>query len=486
MKRWLVILALALAVASSATIVACSGYRHQAYRLDDKSKVSEPLFDLYFVEADDEGWFWQPEQAERALQAVAQSADVRDTFVLLFVHGWHHSSRCCDSNVQSFRQTLAQLQSELTGRLYAEARAEYSQVEKDESRFRVIGIYLGWRGGSLPGWLDTFTFWGRKGAAERVGENDAREFIARLNQMYLKRRSEPERRTFLGLISIGHSFGAQVLLRATASTLEQQLISLDAPSGYLRHATPTTPAGDKKALQGIGDLVVLLNPATEAAAYHRLHLLSMGLQYQETQTPVMLTISTDNDYARYRLFTFGRVLGEIFTTKPRKADEVEREAERKALGIDGEHVHHVTHRIEPVDSRERLIKEEPDLTAEPGCDEDGDCSADWRVWADLKDRRILEEVPSREDTQADRNRLRGFDFAGQVRLGNVEMTPGAQAIPFQPLIVATSSEAIIDNHSGIFTQPLLRFLIRYIALIETKLALNPLEDIEQKQRALRE
>jgi hypothetical protein len=36
------------------------------------------------------------------------------------------------------------------------------------------------------------------------------------------------------------------------------------------------------------------------------------------------------------------------------------------------------------------------------------------VWADLKDRRILDEVPSRDDTQADRNRLREFDFAGQV------------------------------------------------------------------------
>jgi hypothetical protein len=54
-----------------------------------------------------------------------------------------------------------------------------------------------------------------------VGENDAREFIARLNQMYLKKRSDPERRTFLGLISIERSFGAQVLLRATAWTREQ-------------------------------------------------------------------------------------------------------------------------------------------------------------------------------------------------------------------------------------------------------------------------
>ena len=155
MKRWLVLTALALSVVATSALIACSGYRHEAYRLDDKSKVSEQLFDLYFVEADDEGWFWQPEQAERAIKAVEESAQARDTFVLLFVHGWHHSSRCCDSNVQSFRKTLAQLQDELTRRLYADVRAEYSQVDKGERRIQVIGIYLGWRGnpcraGSIP------------------------------------------------------------------------------------------------------------------------------------------------------------------------------------------------------------------------------------------------------------------------------------------------------------------------------------------------
>jgi hypothetical protein len=41
-----------------------------------------------------------------------------------------------------------------------------------------------------------------------------------------------------------------------------------------------------------------------------------------------------------------------------------------------------------------------------------------------------------------------------------------------------------DDHNGIFTQPLLRFLIPYIALIETKLVLNSTEDVEMKQRAL--
>ena len=473
-----------LVIVACALLIACSGYRHQAYRLDEKSKVGEEDFDLYFVEADDEGWFWQPEQADRALRAIEQSAQSRDTFVFLFVHGWHHSSQCCDSNVQSFRKTLGQLHGELAGRFNTEARAEYSQSQKDEGDFQLIGLYLGWRGQSLPGPLDFFTFWGRKSAAERVGETDTREFIARLNQLYLKQRGEEGQRNFLGLISMGHSFGAQVLLRATASTLEQQLIGLDAPSGYLRQAAPASPAGEAKALQGIGDLVVLLNPATEAAAYHRLHLLSMGMRYGESQTPVMLTISTDNDYARHRLFTFGRVLGEFFGSRPRKGNKFEREAERKALGVDGEFVRHVTHRISPVDSREKLVEVDPEIGPEKGCNKRGDCPADWRVWKDLTDRLVQEDIPSRDDTDADRERLRDFDFSGLVRLGNVSMEPGAGAIPYQPLIVATTNEAIIDNHSGIFTQPLLRFLIPYIALIESKLALNPERDVEMKQRAL--
>lgn len=71
-----------------------------------------------------------------------------------------------------------------------------------------------------------------------------------------------------------------------------------------------------------------------------------------------------------------------------------------------------------------------------------------------------------------------------MRLGNVELKPVAATIKNQPLMVATTSKAVIDDHSGIFTEPLLRFLTRYIALIESKVALNPEQDREQKRRAL--
>lgn len=63
----------ALAIAA-ALIAGCAGYLHDPYRLGDKSPVLDERFHLYFVEAYDEGWFWQADQANRALDAVRRSA----------------------------------------------------------------------------------------------------------------------------------------------------------------------------------------------------------------------------------------------------------------------------------------------------------------------------------------------------------------------------------------------------------------------------
>src|SRR3569833_2519326 len=78
---------------------------------------------------------------------------------------------------------------------------------------------------------------------------------------------------FLGLVTIGHSFGAQVLMKAIAGPMEDQLQRLNEKPGYLRDAAPTVPDAAKEVtLTGIGDLVVLVNPATEASQYQRLHV----------------------------------------------------------------------------------------------------------------------------------------------------------------------------------------------------------------------
>src|SRR5206468_3336448 len=161
---------------------------------------------------------------------------------------------------------------ELTKPMYDRARAAIHDGEL-AGPFRIIGVYVGWRGRSVPGMIDYATFWGRKSAAERVGQSDFQEFMVRLK------------------------------------------------NAYEHHSAM---------------------PATEAAAYQRLHALGRQLRYGVDQTPVMLTLSADNDVPRNRLFKIGRIVGEWFTVKPRKPDPRERGMERQALGFFAEQV---THRL---------------------------------------------------------------------------------------------------------------------------------------------
>jgi len=92
----IVAIAIALALLS-----ACANYNTSAYRKDAAAQFIDAQngYTLQFVEADDEGWLYQPSQAVKAIDAVRDSVKEKDTFVVLFVHGWHHSAQCCDDNV---------------------------------------------------------------------------------------------------------------------------------------------------------------------------------------------------------------------------------------------------------------------------------------------------------------------------------------------------------------------------------------------------
>jgi hypothetical protein len=447
----------------------CSAYRHQPYRAADRTSVETENYTLHFVEADDEGWFWDPGQANQALELVRRKAAERNTIVVVFIHGWHHSAQCCDDEVEGFKETLIRLNRQLSAPAH-----EAMQTPRAEStrELNVVGIYIGWRGRSLPGFINYFTFWGRKAAAERVGNTDFSEFLARLNNLYLQHNSRrqdeaPEQAPrmsehFLGLVTIGHSFGGQVLMKAIGSTLEEQLIRNNPVGGYLRTAKPTSPRHDTRALSGFGDLLVLLNPATEAAQYHRLYILSQGLEYPPEQTPIMLTVSARNDVPRHRLFTFGRILGEFFTGKPRKADPIEREVERKALGV---YQPHITHRLVAADPASKLISTSIEHAREPGCPGQGPCLCEFLEWERPPTLTEKDSITAGAETH-----LHAFDFSADLTFANVKLLRQPNAIPYQPFIVAEADESIIDGHNGIFTAPFLEFLVSYIAFVETKYA----------------
>ena len=192
-----------------------------------------------------EGWFWDPRQAERAYSAVRDSAAAYDTIVVTFVHGWHHSAGCCDGNVEGFKETLRLLRREL-GKRCTKRRAQSSRDGAESEPIRIIGIYVGWRGRSLPWLADYATSWGRKASAERVGDSDLQELMIRLKNFYEDHTQSPDRQSepaadnkLLGLITIGHSFGGQVVLRAVAPFLEHRLADLNrSAQGFLRDPVP--------------------------------------------------------------------------------------------------------------------------------------------------------------------------------------------------------------------------------------------------------
>lgn len=472
----------------------CSAY-HKSYRPAQPYPGTHP--EVHFIEADDQGWFWNPEQAKNALGAVQNAADAGDVVVVTFVHGWHHLADCCDNNLAGFKEILVRLDQQLQREMYDVARQQIHGLVPIRD-VRVIGIYVGWRGRSLPGWLDYLTFWGRKSAAERVGETDFQEFMVRLRDMHEERQRPPgsgdsqQRANLFGMVTIGHSFGGQVVLRATSAYLEHKLAHVNDAAGYLREATPKPPrpAPTESPIGGFGDLIVLVNPAVEAAAYQRIHALSR-LAFPQEQWPLMLTLSAENDGPRQGLFRWGRIAGEIFTGKPR-VERREKNLERNSLGFVDEQV---THTLKAVDKDRVLTKQPLPHRPEAQCTECQKRTFEWYDWKDKGDAKHepdalsaeLCEAPaqppgsqlSRRDAQEQLRlqklaevvaSIQQHDFSQRTVFSDVvlDVKEGAPSLPHQAFIVASVAPNVIDGHNGMFSRPLMDFLTTYIGFAEAK------------------
>jgi hypothetical protein len=100
----------ALRVALTTALPAgCDCYGHPQHRAGDLAWIGFPGSDdtLHFIEADDEGWCWEPAGTDATLRETDASVATPDTFMQAFVHGWHHSAACCDGNLEGFKDVVA-------------------------------------------------------------------------------------------------------------------------------------------------------------------------------------------------------------------------------------------------------------------------------------------------------------------------------------------------------------------------------------------
>jgi hypothetical protein len=249
-----------------------------------------PGFTLGFIELSDDGHVKDEVQKEQVFEMVRQVAQEKGAIILTFVHGWHHGASVCDTNVSCFRSVL-------------------QGISEDPDRLNkgpIIGIYLGWRGDSSRiGMLQGATFYNRKQAAHRIGENAGAQVLLDLasledelnHDLYQRHSSD-----FVTMVTAGHSFGGALVFSAVDKALAGEWRGRDGV-GPLADST-----GVKKERRELGDLVLLINPAFEAARYQLFDQdLALPGRYAP-ECPVLVTVASEGDAAVSTAFPAGRFL----------------------------------------------------------------------------------------------------------------------------------------------------------------------------------
>lgn len=411
--------------------------------------VIKKNYELRTVQVDDFGSWWNPQHAQATIDYIEKFSKGTNTYVVLFIHGWHHNADAeNDCNYNSFEKTLSGIGEKLASPEYRRERKRIT----GSSEFKLIGVYVGWRGRSLPGYLDYATMWWRKSAAERVGDGDVSEFIERLHRIYLRAnslssRSEvphpDERRPFMGLVSIGHSFGAQVLMKSIARPLEYYLTER-APR--LANSLKDSGASNLELqdqrfpIDSFGDINILINPALEAYQFAKIDSLYRQIRFSYKQAPQMVVFSAENDSARKLFFPIARGVTRPF--RPSFSNEYQGSLYGKALG-----------EFEPQQTHEMRLN--------PGA-------------PDSLSNQDYSDAPT----------IARFDFTGDLSFSGVGMVRLLnRPVPNSPVAVVNVKNKIIDGHNGIFNPEFINFLTKYIDFIEGKNLAIRKERWEERLRA---
>jgi hypothetical protein len=341
------------------------------------------------------------------MRRIEAMAEQRPLLVVVYAHGWKHNAADGDSDIAAFQQLLLRV-----------AAADHAVCARSAcARRHVVGVYLGWRG--LSATLEPFkelSFWGRKSRAHRVGTDGATEVLAELAKIKSSTNALPGRsgsdETRLALT--GHSFGGALLYSAT-----EQLLVRDSAfpvRGTIR--------------RNVADLVVLVNPAFEAARFHALQRKAGQLAFDRTQRPILAVFTSRTDTATRIAFPLGRGLA---TLLQRYSSPEQRTQNVTALG---HYAPYQTHELVLQQPSKRASGEPIALVG---------LAAALCGWQDFQS--------GRSDAWA----LGDLTFA---RLPRMRVDGQRQ----NPYMVVSVDDGIIAGHNGIWGERFSEFLYRFVAV----------------------
>jgi hypothetical protein len=409
-----------------------------------------PNFTLGVIEFSDQGLLWDSDQRDAVLKELENAAGLKGAVIVTFVHGWKHNASVCDDNVACFRAVLQRL---------AEREETIAPIGKQRA---IFGIYLGWRGLSScnePG--KEVSIWSRKRVDEQLGASQGREVVRSILREYaaIKTQHRDSR-----LVVAGHSLGAGVVYSAFGPLVQQALTdAIDHRNGT--ELAPIIKAGDVP----LPDLIVLANPAFEAEIYKRTArdldtIEQMGVHFSKQQLPLMLTVSSEADWATHLLFPAAQTIHYLLAPFDwtRGGGFLWR-----SLFTSANYGPDVTDRLDVVSTAVPLKKREGATPKERNCFR-GDwaelfgngCACD-ELSAPGAKARVLQSMTTPCTISKDH----------QVRTcGDVQMTHLRPKLDYRnPFIVAAAAKEVIGGHNDIYNERFVTFISALINEVDTEL-----------------
>lgn len=386
-----------------------SGRQCDKNSLQHYNAGADDAYMLGFVEVDDQGQLRNRAQMVALINQLYQVPGQDSLLINVFVHGWHHNAAPGDSNIESFKESLARLSKVETDLSLAKHRAAR----------KVVGVYVGWRGESITvPVINGLTFWERKNTAEDVGHLGVTELLLGLEEITnIKNSLSPPVKS--RLVVVGHSFGGAVVYSATTQILASRFIDSQMGKAYIGPA------------QGFGDLVVLLNPAFEALRYAPFYDMAQArCSYFDNQVPKLVILTSEADYATKLAFPAGRIFSTLFETH----DTIERNECKRSLALDegeadrntvGHYLPLISHTLKPVGNEKGM-----------------------RVAGYANMKNIWSTQTS----------------GGSTRFGSTVLTHLDKTEPRNPYLNIRVDEELIANHNDVFGDRLMEFLRLLIEL----------------------
>ena len=288
----------------------------QAYYLIpdiDKSGTKHSDIPIGIIEFDDQGVLQDRAAKVEIMRRIRQLNENGKTLTVVFAHGWRNNAEAKNDNLLEFQEMLKKIA---------------GATRKAQKPRKVMGVYLAWRGRSVPEAFYLLSFWNRKDRAEYIGQHGATEVLTDLTKIHA---GDGDRKR---LIFIGHSLGGSLLYGAT-----QQLLMKDASNVDMRKETEKLKVVKRNA----ADLIILVNPAFEAARFTALHEKALRMNYRNTQSPILAMFTSKTDWPTKLGFPFGRIVSTALTDYNTHTHPKQAELDRTAVGHYADYQTHELH-----------------------------------------------------------------------------------------------------------------------------------------------